>query len=78
MPRYFFSIEDHVHQPDTEGVELAGHEEARVQAIVFAGSVLRDEPGLVWDGHELVIHVTSEAGDTVVDVVVNTRNGGSA
>jgi hypothetical protein len=70
MPRFFFHIEDHVHEIDEEGQELSSAAEARVQAIIFAGSLLRDEPNLVWDGQQFEVRVTDEAGKPVTAVHV--------
>ncbi len=71
MPRFFFHIEDHVHEIDEEGQELSGAAEARVQAIIFAGALLRDEPNLVWDGQRFEVRVTDEAGKPVTAVHVS-------
>jgi len=71
MPRFFFHIDDHIHEIDEEGQELPSAAEARVQAIVYAGSLLRDEPDLVWDGQKLEIRVTDEAGRPVTAVQVS-------
>jgi len=71
MPRFFFHIEDHIHEIDEDGQELASAAEARVQAIIFAGSLLRDEPGLVWDGRQFEVRVTDEAGKPVTAVHVS-------
>jgi hypothetical protein len=42
MPRYFFHVMDGVETIDTEGTELAGFDEARVEAIVVSGEMLKD------------------------------------
>lgn len=70
MPRYFFNIEDHVRDDDESGTELADPSQARLQAIAFAAAVLKDDPDLVWDGHEFSVEVTDERGKPVVDVIV--------
>lgn len=74
MPRFFFHVDDHVHEIDDEGQELAGAAEARVQAIIYAGSLLRDDPYLVWDGCRLEIRVTDEAGRPVTAVHVSASD----
>ena len=43
MPRYFFNIHDHASRPDEEGTELAGIEEAHLEAIRFAGNVIAED-----------------------------------
>lgn len=71
MPRFFFHIEDHVHEIDEDGQELTDAAEARVQAIIFAGSLLRDDPDLVWDGRQFEVRVTDEDGRYVTAVHVS-------
>ncbi len=74
MPLFFFHIDDHIHEIDEDGQELADAAEARVQAIIFAGAQLRDDPGLVWDGQQLEIRVTDEAGKPVTAVHVSATD----
>ena len=42
MPRYFFHVDDGRDIPDQEGVELAGPDEARAQAVIACGEALKD------------------------------------
>ena len=70
MPRYFFNIEDHVREPDEEGIDLAGPGEARIEAVVFAGAYLRDNPALLEGGQPFVVDVRDDAGGSIVRVVV--------
>lgn len=72
MPRYFFSTEDGGRDEDHEGIELPNLAEARVQAIVFAAEVLKDEPSLVLGGREFKVEVSDAAGTRVLDVIVRT------
>ncbi len=62
MPRYFFSLHDHVFETDNVGVELADTHAARLEAIRFGGEVLRDQPELLDDTETLVVEVTCENG----------------
>lgn len=78
MPRYYFSVEDHVRLEDDEGQELAGPAEARVAAIVFAGDYLSDDPGLVWDGNVFKVVVTDAARQMVVTIEVHAVDGAGA
>ncbi len=51
MPRYYFHIEDGYSQPDNEGTELSGLDEAHTEAIRLAGAILRDGGGdHLWGG----------------------------
>jgi phage terminase large subunit-like protein len=56
--RYFFNLAGAVYDPDNEGIELATVGEARVMAAQHAGELLRDRPGVVWQGEELRVEVT--------------------
>lgn len=71
MPRYFFDVADHGIEVDDVGQELPDPARARVEAIIFAGALLRDDPDMVWDGHELRVTVKDEAGAEVVSVFVH-------
>ena len=42
MPRYFFNVHDGEAQADARGTELADRDEARRQAVVTAGEMLRE------------------------------------
>ena len=65
MPRFFFHVHDDVETIDREGTELPGITEARNEAIVTAGEMLRDLDGRFWNSREWRIWVTDEAGQTV-------------
>jgi hypothetical protein len=52
MPRYFFHVHDSVDLLDNDGTELAGPDEARVQAVVTAGELLKDVGGRFWNSPE--------------------------
>jgi hypothetical protein len=64
MPRYFLNIHDGKDCQDLEGVELAGVAEARDQAIVAAGEVLKHND-TVWNGSDWMMNVTDETGSAV-------------
>jgi hypothetical protein len=62
VPRYFFHVNKDIR--DTEGSELAGVAEARDQAIISAGEMIRAADGeTVWNGSDWRMDVTDEAGD---------------
>jgi hypothetical protein len=48
-----------------EGVDLAGVDEARAQAVIASGEALRDYGAKFWDGTEWRMWVTDRAGATV-------------
>ena len=70
MPRFFFNVDNgqgarRPEPPDREGTVLSGPEQAREEAIVLAGQMLRDLDGAFWDGGDWQLRVTDEAGATV-------------
>jgi hypothetical protein len=65
MPRYFFHVIDGVETIDREGTVLRSVEEARVEAIVLSGAMLRDAGGKFWNNGQWQLRVTDEAGDKV-------------
>jgi hypothetical protein len=65
MPRYFFHLKDGTTRMDEEGIELAGHDEARAAAVINSGEVLKDLGAKFWTEAEWRLWVTDEAGATV-------------
>lgn len=58
MPRYFFDTSSGLRDRERTGLDLKDNDAARVQGIIYAGEVLRDEPNLLWDGSEFKVLVT--------------------
>jgi hypothetical protein len=65
MPRYFFHLRDGSQHIDESGTVLSGPVEARSQAVVHSGEVLRESGTKFWGGTEWRLWVTDEAGATV-------------
>ena len=65
MPRYFFHVIDGHEMPDTVGTVLAGEAEARAEAIVVSGEMLKDLGGAFWNNGEWQVRVEDEAGNKV-------------
>ena len=65
MPRYFFHVIDGQEILDTEGTELAGLEEARAEAVVLSGAMLKDAGQKFWNNGEWRLQVADGAGETV-------------
>ena len=59
MQRYFFDITDGTREEDLIGSVFLSLEEARTQAIMFAGELLRDHSHMIWDGHDLKVEVAN-------------------
>jgi hypothetical protein len=83
MPRYFFHVIDGRSIIDSEGSELAGLKEARIEAIQLACAILRDEGDKFWSGEEWHMNVTDASGQsasqpmTRVSRLKRTRTSGS-
>ncbi len=73
MRRYFFDLENHVPDVDDDGQMLSGPEEARTEAVIFAGAYLRDNPDLLADGSRFIVKVRDDQGATLVKVVVHAE-----
>jgi hypothetical protein len=65
LPRYFFNVGDGKDVHDTEGTELAGIAEAREQAILAAGEMIRHDGHTVWNNSPWIMNVTDETGAAV-------------
>ncbi|HXH14833.1 MAG TPA: hypothetical protein VNJ10_01735 [Sphingomonas sp.] len=77
MPRYFFDIVDHTHLGDDDGTDLADDEQARVEAVVFAGDYLSDHPAIVRDGARFRVAVRDGGDRVLLTVVVTVDDPGS-
>lgn len=74
MPRYFFHDVEGRRQRDMEGSYLPNIEAARIEAIAYAGQVLKDRPDKVWAGGQWRVEVADEEGRllfTLVTVAVD-------
>jgi hypothetical protein len=61
MPRYYFNLKDGREELDNVGVELAGIDAARIQAVIFSGEVLRDGGGkTLWQGEPWRLWVSDQ------------------
>jgi hypothetical protein len=65
LPRYFFHVIDGHETLDTVGTVLAGEAEARAEAIVVSGEMLRDLGGKFWNTGEWQVRVEDKAGNRV-------------
>ena len=70
MPRYFFDTESHTHVGDDVGTDLAGPDAARVQAVVFAGDYLSENPDLLSGADTFRVAVRDEAGTVLLTVSI--------
>ncbi len=72
MPRFFFHSEDGVLDLDQTGTELADTSAARLEAMRFAGALLKDRPQALWEGSRWRMIVTSEDKTILFTIEVNT------
>ncbi len=62
MPRFHFNVYDGVSSPDKDGTELPDWDAARVQAIAYAGEILKDTSQRLAVGEQWNMEVTDERG----------------
>ena len=70
MPKYFFNLADGHVSLDQEGSEVVSLEQARIEAVIYAASILRDRPDEVWAGGNWRVEVADEQGILLFTVVV--------
>ncbi|MCK8456772.1 MULTISPECIES: DUF6894 family protein [Sphingomonas] len=76
MPRYFFDIDNHKPVNDDDGTDLANDEEARVQAVIFAGDYLSDHPAIARHGAHFSVAVRNDRGRVLLAVAVMIDEAG--
>ena len=60
MPRFYFNVHDGVSMPDDTGTELADRLEAQIEAVQFAGEVIRDNAQRIALGKNWYVEVTDD------------------
>ncbi len=70
MALYFFNLAGVVHDPDEEGVKLHSLAKAKALAALSAAEIIRDRPGIVWEGEELRVEVTNSKQEVLFTVIV--------
>lgn len=58
MPRYFFDVKDGRDFPDLQGSEFADLAAARIEAVRFAGEILKEAPERFWHCEEWTMTVS--------------------
>ena len=71
MPRYFFHFAGSPMPDDSLGTVLPGTDDARTQAVIATGEMLRDLNGAFWNDPEWRMHVTDEDGATVCEIRIS-------
>jgi hypothetical protein len=62
VPHFHFQVRTETHVLITEGAELSGPDEARVEAARRIGELLKRHAGSIWVDEEWRMDVTDEAG----------------
>ena len=62
MPKYHFNIYDGIDIMDVDGMQLDDHHAARVEAIRYAGAVIKDEGQRLALGQDWRMEVTTSSG----------------
>ena len=67
--RYFFDIADQKRDPDNLWVDLPNVESARLEAVRFAGELLRCDPEKLWNSGEWRVEMTDTEGMLLCTVI---------
>lgn len=70
MALYFFNLAGAVHDPDEDGIKLRTLAKAKAVAVTNAAEIIRDRPGIVWEGEELRVEVTNIKQEVLFTVIV--------
>ena len=62
MPRFHFNVYDGVASPDDAGSDLTSVAEARVEAVMLFGSILREKAHEFWADQGMQLQVTDDSG----------------
>jgi hypothetical protein len=74
MPHYFFHIDDGLSTPDPVGLELPDLEAAQAEAVIAAGSILKDSQGDFWaSGETWIMSVTDDEGLLLFELRFSSR-----
>lgn len=65
MPRYFFDTADGDNDVDASGVELDSDDEAILEAIRYAGSMMSDDPSTLTTSDHFMVEVRRAPDSTL-------------
>ena len=71
MPRFRFQLHDGRSLPDTEGTVLPNLEDAQLEAVRRAGTILSRHSREFWQDHEWALDVTDDAGLVLFTLTVS-------
>jgi hypothetical protein len=78
VPRYHFQVRTETHVLITEGAELAGTDEARIEAARRIGKLLTEHAGRLWVDEDWRMDVTDEAGLILFIIQVSAMNSAAS
>ena len=71
MPKYFFHTQTDTRHSDEEGLELPGAIEARREAIMTCGELIRDCPEPFWGSRPWSVTVTDATGLVLWEIYID-------
>ena len=75
MPRCFFNLDGGPYPDPDDGIDLKGPEQARSEAVILAGEMLKQIDGQFWGAAEWRLYVTDERGATVCTLSIKGTTG---
>lgn len=69
MGHYFFNLVDGGRERDETGLDLPDIEAARMEAVRYAGDLIRSEPGTLWAKGQWRVEVTDDRGVLICTVI---------
>jgi hypothetical protein len=78
MPRYFFNTQTGTRFTDEDGFELDGPVEARRQAIITCGEMMRDAPEGFWGSRPWHVTVTDPDGLVLWEIMMDGNASAAA
>ena len=74
MPRYYFHVVNGEFVPDREGLECSTLDEAKKQAVIIAGGMLKDQALKVWKTRHYYMFVADEQNQTCLKLAFDVED----
>ena len=74
MPQYYFHVVNGEFLPYTEGVECPTLEEAKKQAVIAAGAMLKDQGLKLWKTKRYYMFVANEKNETCLKLAFDVED----
>jgi hypothetical protein len=72
MHRYYFSTSNGDVHEDVDGTLLPDPDTAKLEGAKILGQILRDHPERLWEGGDLTLQVTDDAGSSLFEILIST------